>query len=74
VADKNINPWTKAGAYMGLAFVPAISGYAGHWLGTQFDLHYGTKYGELIGMLLGLAAGFYELYRQAMRIEGRGRG
>lgn len=67
-----VNSWAKAGAYMGLAFVPAISGYAGYWLGTQIDLRYGTGYAQLTGMLLGLAAGFYELYRQAMRIERRG--
>jgi len=69
-----MNPWAKAGAYMGLAFVPFISGYVGHWLGTQVDLRYGTKYGQLTGILLGLVAGFYELYRQAMRIERRGKG
>jgi hypothetical protein len=66
------NSWAKAGAYMGLAFVPAVSGYVGYWVGTQIDARYGTGYGQLTGMLLGLAAGFYELYRQAMRIEGRG--
>jgi len=58
---------------MGLAFIPFISGYAGHWLGTRVDTHYGTKYGQLVGILLGLAAGFFEVYRQAMRIERRGK-
>lgn len=69
---RSSSSWAKAGAYMGLAFVPAISGYAGYWIGTQIDLNYGTHYGQLTGMILGLAAGFYELYRQAMRIERRG--
>jgi hypothetical protein len=59
---------------MGLAFVPAIGGYIGYWVGTQIDGRYGTGYAQLTGMIAGLALGIYEVYRQAIRIEGRGQG
>ena len=61
------NPWTKAGAYMGLIFVIPVAGYAGYWLGGYF----GGKNGGDFGAILGVAAGFFETYRQVMRIEGK---
>jgi F0F1-type ATP synthase assembly protein I len=63
------NSWNKAGAYMGLAFIPAVAGWLGYQIGLAIDRQTGFRYGNLIGMLLGLAAGFYELLRHADRIE-----
>ena len=54
------NPWTKAGAYMGLIFVIPVAGYAGYWLGGYF----GGKNGGDFGASLGVAAGFFETYRR----------
>lgn len=60
----------KAGAYMGLILVTPISGWicwkAGEWL----DARNGTGYFYLVGLIVGCAAGMYETYRQAVRIEG----
>ena len=61
------NPWTKAGAYMGLIFVIPVAGYAGYWLGGYL----GGKTGEDFGSMIGVALGFLETYRQVMRIEGK---
>lgn len=61
-----MSPWAKAGAYMGLAFIVPISGFICYWIGGKI----GGKAGGIIGLLLGIVAGVYEVYRQAMRIEG----
>ena len=67
VANKVDNPWNKAGAYMGLIFVIPVAGYAGFALGGYL----GGKMGEGIGAIAGVAIGFFETYRQVMRIEGK---
>jgi hypothetical protein len=62
---KTNNPYGKAGAYMGLAFVLPVTMvacyFAGDWLGG--------KWGGIAGIVIGFAAGLYETYRQAMLIE-----
>jgi hypothetical protein len=67
VPNKVDNPWTKAGAYMGLIFVIPVAGYAGYALGGYL----GGKTGEGIGAMIGVAIGMFETYRQIMRIEGK---
>lgn len=67
VANKVDNPWTKAGAYMGLIFVIPVAGYAGYALGGYLG---GKNWGD-IGAIVGVAVGFFETYRQVMRIEGK---
>jgi len=67
VPNRVDNPWTKAGAYMGLIFVIPVAGFAGYWLGGYF----GGKNGEAFGAIVGVALGFFETYRQVMRIEGQ---
>ena len=64
-----MNSWSKAGAYMGLAFVIPAAMYACWWVGDWADHRYGTKWGGLIGLMVGFAAGLYEILRQAKRIE-----
>ena len=61
------NPWTKAGAYMGLIFVIPVAGYVGYALGGYL----GGKTGEDFGAMIGVALGFFETYRQVTRIEGK---
>lgn len=60
----------KAGAYVGLAFVTPISGWVCWKLGEWLDRTWGTGYLYLVGLIVGCAAGMYETFRQAMRIEG----
>ena len=67
VAKKIDNPWTKVGAYMGLIFVIPVAGYAGYALGNYL----GGKSGGDIGAIVGVGVGFFETYRQVMRIEGK---
>jgi F0F1-type ATP synthase assembly protein I len=64
-----LNPWTKAGAYMGLAFIVPAGGWLGYYLGSTLDAKYGTSYWQLVGIIFGLGAGLYETLRQAQRIE-----
>ena len=52
---------------MGLIFVIPVAGYAGFALGGYL----GGKMGEGIGAIAGVAIGFFETYRQVMRIEGK---
>lgn len=47
-----------------------ISGWACYKLGQYLDQSYGTTWMAIAGMMLGCAAGMYETFRQAMRIEG----
>jgi F0F1-type ATP synthase assembly protein I len=67
---KGLSPYAKAGAYAGLAFVTPISGFVCYKIGDWLDQRYGTGYLYLIGLILGCAAGMYETFRQAVRIEG----
>ncbi len=67
---KGLSPYAKAGAYAGLAFVTPISGYVCYRIGDWLDQKYGTDYLYLAGLILGCAAGMYETFRQAVRIEG----
>jgi hypothetical protein len=60
-----MSPMAKAGAYMGIAFILPISMYVGHWIGTVIH----DKWGGTVGVMLGFAAGLWETYREAMRIE-----
>jgi hypothetical protein len=62
--------WGKAGAYMGLAFITPISGYACYVLGQYVDQQYHSKWAAVAGIIIGCAAGMYETVRQAIRIEG----
>jgi len=70
---KNASPLAKGGAYMGLAFVPAIGGWLGYQVGLWADGRLGTKWLYLVGLLLGLVASFYEVLRMAERIENGGK-
>lgn len=67
---KELSSYAKAGAYAGLAFVTPISGWICYKLGLWLDQEWGTGYLYLVGLILGCAAGMYETFRQAMRIEG----
>ncbi len=66
---RQMSTWSKASAYMGLAFVIPAAMYACWWIGDWADQKYGTKWFGLVGLLLGFAAGLYELLRQSSRIE-----
>lgn len=65
-----MSPYAKAGAYVGLALVTPISGWICYKLGLWLDQSWGTGYVGLVGLIVGCAAGMYETFRQAMRIEG----
>jgi hypothetical protein len=67
VPNKVDNPWTKAGAYIGLIFVIPVAGFVGYELGDYLGGQTGSDFGAMIGV----AAGFFETYRQVMRIEGK---
>jgi hypothetical protein len=60
----------KAGAYAGLAFVTPISGWICYQAGLWADHHWGLGWAGFTGLLVGCAAGIYETFRQALRIEG----
>lgn len=65
-----LSPYAKAGAYAGLAFVTPISGWVCYKIGQWLDQSWGTSYLYLVGLIVGCAAGMYETFRQAVRIEG----
>lgn len=65
-----MSPYAKAGAYMGLAMVTPISGWVCYKLGQWLMAKTGTPYLDLVGLLVGCAAGIYETFVQAVRIEG----
>ncbi len=67
---RGLSPYAKAGAYAGLAFVTPISGWVCYKTGVWLDEAWGTSYMYLVGLILGCAAGMYETFRQALRIEG----
>jgi len=68
-----MTPYAKAAAYSGLALVTPISGWIGFKIGQILDQHAGTRWFALVGLLIGCAAGIYEIYRAALRIEGMDR-
>lgn len=62
--------YAKAAAYMGLAFVTPVSGWICYEIGKFGDARWGTSWVAMAGLLVGCAAGMYETYREALRIEG----
>jgi hypothetical protein len=62
--------YAKAGAYVGLATITPIAGYAGYMLGSWADKEMGTHWAQTLGLMAGCVAGIYETVRQAVRIEG----
>jgi hypothetical protein len=73
VSEDGMSPYAKAAAYAGLAFVTPVSGWicfkVGEWLGHRW----GLDWLPVTAMVVGCAAGMYETYRQAVRIEGLGK-
>ncbi len=67
---RGMTGYAKAGAYMGLAFITPIAGYVGYLAGVWLAPRLGVAWLDTAGLLLGCAAGMYETWRQAMRIEG----
>lgn len=65
-----MSPYAKAGAYMGLALVTPISGWVCYKIGQWLMLRTGTPYLDLVGLIIGCAAGIYETFTQALKIEG----
>ena len=65
-----MSPYAKGAAYMGLALVTPVSGWVGYQLGGIIDRHSATQWAALVGLLIGCAAGMYETYREALKIEG----
>jgi len=65
-----MKPYAKAAAYMGLVLVTPVSGWVCFKLGQYIDAHAGTTWVAITGLIIGCAAGMYETYREAMRIEG----
>jgi hypothetical protein len=63
------NPYAKAGAYAGLAFVMPAAMYVCYLVGEYADRKWGTNIFYLVGILVGFAAGLYETIRQIDRIE-----
>lgn len=67
--SRQMNSWAKASAYMGLAFVIPAAMYACWWVGVWANHRFALKYLDVVGLMLGFAAGLYELFRTANRIE-----
>jgi hypothetical protein len=67
---KGLSGYAKAGAYAGLAFVTPISGWVCYKIGEGLDARFATHWIALTALIVGCAAGMYETYRQAVRIEG----
>ena len=65
-----MTPYAKAAAYSGLALVTPISGWIGYKVGQILDRHSGTTWVAVAAMMVGCAAGIYETYVAALRIEG----
>lgn len=63
------DPWAKAGAYAGLAFILPVAMVVCYEIGVWADQKLGTHYGNLVGILAGFAGGLYETMRQVNRIE-----
>ena len=73
MSDRPSNAWAKGAAYMGLAFVPAIAGWIGYKGGGLLDARLGTHWIQITGLIVGLAAGIYDMLRQAQKIEASGK-
>jgi hypothetical protein len=67
---KESSGYAKAAAYMGLALVTPISGWVCYKAGQWLDAKTGSHYWALAGIILGCAAGMYETFRQAVKLEG----
>ena len=67
---RQMTPYAKAAVYSGLALVTPISGWVCYRIGQMLDRQAGTAWISIAGLLIGCAAGIYEVYRAAMRIEG----
>lgn len=67
---REMSGYAKAAAYAGLAFVTPASGWVCYKLGQFLDQEWGTGYMYLVGLIVGCAAGMYETFRQAVKIEG----
>jgi F0F1-type ATP synthase assembly protein I len=65
-----MSTYAKAAAYAGLALVTPASGWICYKLGQFLDKEWGTGYLYLVGLVAGCAAGMYETFRQAMKLEG----
>ena len=55
---------------MGLAMVTPASGFICFKIGQALDARAHTSWIAIVALLIGCAAGMYETFRQAMRIEG----
>jgi F0F1-type ATP synthase assembly protein I len=69
VVKRKANPWAKAGAYTGLAFILPVSMYVCYLAGSWIDSKLGTGYWQIVGIIVGFAAGLLETLREARRIE-----
>lgn len=67
---RGMTGYAKAGAYMGLAFITPIAGFIGYVVGRWLAPVVGVPWLDIAGMIVGCASGMYEVYRQALRIEG----
>ncbi|NWF83738.1 MAG: AtpZ/AtpI family protein [Bryobacteraceae bacterium] len=65
-----MSPYAKAAAYMGLAMVTPISGWVCYKIGQWLMVRTETPWLDVIGLIIGCAAGIYETFMQAMKIEG----
>lgn len=65
-----MSPYAKAAAYMGLAMVTPISGWVCYKIGQWLMVRMETPWLDVIGLIIGCAAGIYETFTQAMKIEG----
>ena len=65
-----MSPYAKGAAYAGLALVTPISGWICFKIGQMLDQRGGTTWISMAGLLIGCAAGIYETYIAALRIEG----
>lgn len=69
MAQRPVNSWARGGAYLGLAFVPAIAGWLGYEAGAWLDNRFATTWLKTALMLLGLAAGIWDVVRLAEKLE-----
>ncbi len=65
-----MSPYAKAAAYIGLAMVTPISGWICYKAGQWLMVKTGTPWLDALGLMVGCAAGIYETFMQAMKIEG----
>ena len=65
-----MTPYAKGAAYMGLAMVTPASGWICYKIGQMLDRQAHTSWIAVVGLLVGCGAGIYEIYREALKIEG----